>query len=180
MKQKLLFLLLSPILAGCLGYPESVKPVSGFQIQNYLGEWYEIARLDHKFERGLDNVTAVYSLRDDGGVKVQNRGYSEKKDEWKEAVARGYFVEQQDVGYLKVSFFGPFFGSYVIFELDDREYAFVCGSNTSYLWLLSREPKVSEQIKKKFITKIEKLGFDSKKLIWVSQTKNDANLSKYQ
>ena len=106
------------LLTGCMGIPENVSPVEPFKLEKYLGDWYEIARLDHSFERGLSRVTANYSLRDDGGVRVLNRGYSEKEKIWKQAEGKAYFVQRPDQGYLKVSFFGPFYGSYVVFELD--------------------------------------------------------------
>ena len=86
--------------------PAGVTPVAGFELERYLGKWYEIARLDHSFERGLSRVTAEYSLREDGGVRVLNRGYSAEKGEWDEAEGKAYFVETPDLGYLKVSFFG--------------------------------------------------------------------------
>jgi len=111
-------------LGGCLGYPDSVKPVNEFELERYLGKWYEIARFDHSFERGLESVTAEYSLRDDGGVIVKNRGYSIEKKEWSESVGKAYFVKETSTGYLKVSFFGPFYGSYVIFELDKKDYQY--------------------------------------------------------
>ena len=98
------------LLTGCVGVPKGVKPVQGFALDRYLGRWYEIARLDHSFERGLSHVTASYSMREDGGVRVLNRGYSEKKKEWKTAEGKAYFVKGPDEGYLKVSFFGPFYG----------------------------------------------------------------------
>ena len=136
----------SLLLGGCLGMPEGVKPVGEFELDRYLGKWYEIARLDHSFERGLEKVTAEYSLRDDGGVKVINRGYSARKGEWKEAEGKAFLVEDASTGYLKVSFFGPFYGSYVIFELERAgyQYAFVSGPDESYLWLLARTPQVSD------------------------------------
>ena len=128
--------LVALVLVGCTGVPRGVQPVKGFKLDRYLGKWYEIARLDHSFERGLTRVTAEYSLRSDGGVKVLNRGYSPAKKAWKEAEGKAYFVTTADQGYLKVSFFGPFYGSYVIFELDhkDYQYAVVSGPNKSYLW----------------------------------------------
>ncbi|MFC1684758.1 lipocalin family protein, partial [Pseudomonadota bacterium] len=130
------------LLTGCLGMPDTVKPVNNFELNRYLGKWHEIARLDHSFERGLEKITAEYSMRDDGGVSVINRGYSVEKDEWKVAEGKAYFVDDEDIGYLKVSFFGPFYGSYVVFEIDQEgyEYAFVSGPDRSYLWLLSRNP----------------------------------------
>src|SRR5690606_15320649 len=135
----------------------------------YLGKWYEIARLDHSFERGLEQISAEYSLRDDGGIKVINRGFSLKENQWREAEGKAYFVDKPNDGYLKVAFFGPFYGSYVIFALDQQnyEYAFVSGPNTSYLWLLSRTPTVEPELLAEFIDKASKLGFDTDKLIYV-------------
>lgn len=170
MKKILLTLFLCP-LAGCLGYPETVEPVTDFNLERYLGTWYEIARLDHPFERGLERVTAEYSLRPDGGIRVRNRGFSRENNEWNEAVGKAYFVRGPEEGYFKVSFFGPFYGSYVIFELDKEgyEYAFVTGSSKSYLWLLSRAPTVGGTLKKEFLKKAEELGFETEELIWVHQ-----------
>lgn len=161
-------LLLGLMLSGCLGMPEKVTPVENFELGRYLGLWYEIARLDHSFERGLDRVTAEYSVRDDGGVAVVNRGYAAGKDEWKVANGKAYFVDREDVGYLKVSFFGPFYGSYVVFELDDNyQYAFVSGPDTDFLWLLSRTPQLPPAIVEKFRRKSQAVGFDTSNLIYV-------------
>ena len=156
-------------LSGCTGLPQGVTPVKNFDKGKYLGKWYEVARLDHSFERGLDKVTAEYELFDDGGIKVTNRGYSSEDKKWEKAQGKAYFVGKEDEGHLKVSFFGPFYSSYVIFDLDHEnyQYAFVSGYNTSYLWLLSRTPTVSEEIRDKFIKKSEELGFDTKSLIYV-------------
>ena len=163
----LVFLLL--LIAACVRQPAGVTPVGGFELERYLGTWYEIARLDHSFERGLEQVTAHYSLREDGGVRVINRGYSIKKGEWEEAEGKAYFVESEDTGYLKVSFFGPFYGSYIVFELDqeDYRYAFVSGPDTSYLWLLSREPEVSAEVMREFRQRAGALGFDTGALLFV-------------
>jgi apolipoprotein D and lipocalin family protein len=159
------------LLTGCLGMPEGVRPVGNFELDRYLGKWFEIARLDHSFERGLTRVTAEYSMRDDGGVRVVNRGYSAEKGEWEEAEGKAYFVESPDRAYLKVSFFGPFYGSYVVFELDKRDYqyAFISGPDTSYLWLLSRTPYVSEEILQRFTERAAALGFDTEEIISVNQ-----------
>ena len=159
---------LFPLLVGCLGYPDSVQPVSGFDLRRYLGTWYEIARLDHSFERGLTNVSAEYTLREDGGVHVRNRGYSPANRGWKEAIGKAYFVEGADRGYLKVSFFGPFYGSYVVFELDADNYAFVCGPDRSYLWLLARNTEIPAELKSRFVEQARSFGFDASQLIWVS------------
>ena len=98
---KISIILLSLFLSGCLGLPEGIQPVNDFNLNRYLGKWYEIARLDHSFERGLNRVTAEYSLRDDGGVKVVNKGFSAKKNKWKEAEGKAFFARGQDEGYLK-------------------------------------------------------------------------------
>ncbi|MCG9875573.1 MAG: lipocalin family protein [Leptospiraceae bacterium] len=169
MIQKILLFLLSFFLCTCLGMPKQVKPVSGFELERYLGKWYEIARLDHSFERGLSQVTAEYSLKRDGGVLVSNRGYSETDREWKEAEGIAYFVNEKTDAYLKVSFFGPFYGSYVVFELDKEnyQYAFVSGPDINYLWLLARSPKIDQKIIDTFVHKASNLGFDTNRLIYV-------------
>ncbi len=160
-------------LSGCLAIPEGVQPVSGFEVDRYMGTWYEVARLDHRFERGLSNVTASYSLQDDGTVRVVNRGFSLDDQEWDDAIGKASFVEATDLAYLKVSFFGPFYGAYVVFELDqeDYQYAFVSGNTTSYLWLLSRTPTIDDALRARFIEKITTLGFDPQGLIWVDQSR---------
>jgi apolipoprotein D and lipocalin family protein len=159
------------LLMGCTGIPNNVKPVENFKLERYLGKWYEIARLDHSFERGLSRVTAEYSLRDDGGVKVVNRGYSSKDRSWKHAEGMAYFVNSPNQGFLKVSFFGPFYGSYIIIELDQDhyQYALVCGPNKSYLWILSREAQMNETIKKALVLTADALGFETAELIMVDQ-----------
>jgi len=161
--------LLALFITGCVGIPDNVKPVGHFDAGRYLGKWYEIARLDHPFERGLTRVSADYSLRDDGGVRVVNRGYSAKEGKWKEAEGKAYFVGSRDVGYLKVSFFGPFYGSYVVIDLDHENYghALVCGPDRSYLWILAREPRLDDSVKARLTAKAAALGFETGKLIFV-------------
>lgn len=161
--------LLAVLLGGCVKLPENVQPVTGFEADRYLGSWYEIARLDHSFEKGLSQVTAQYSLRDDGGIRVINRGYSEEEGEWQEAEGKAYFVEDENTGYLKVSFFGPFYGAYGIFELDKEsyDYSWVSGPDTGYLWLLARTPQVSDELKQRFVERTAELGFNTDELIWV-------------
>jgi len=168
-----LILLFSLFLSACTGLPEGITPVSDFEMNKYLGKWYEIARLEHSFERGLDKVNAEYSLRDDGGVKVINRGYSSEDKVWSEAEGKAYFVNSKNEGHLKVSFFGPFYGSYIVFELDKEnyQYSFVSGNNRSYLWLLARTPTVSQDIIDRFIFRSKELGFDTDKLIYVEQSR---------
>ena len=156
-------------LSGCLAVPDGIEPVDNFELNRYLGDWYEIARLDHSFERGLEAVKAEYSLRDDGGIRVINSGRDSKSQVAQQAEGRAYFVEEPNLGYLKVSFFGPFFGSYVIFELDENyQYAFIAGNNRDYLWLLARTPEVSEELIDQFISRASLLGFDTSQLIFVT------------
>lgn len=159
------------ILSGCVGIPEGVKPVENFQLERYLGTWHEIARLDHSFERGLSKVTADYSLREDGGINVVNRGFSAEKSAWQEAQGKAYFVNDADEGHLKVSFFGPFYGSYIVFELDTvgYQYAFISGPDKDYLWLLARTPTVKPEVIDKFISMSKSIGFDTSALIFVNQ-----------
>ncbi|NVD06892.1 lipocalin [Vibrio sp. JPW-9-11-11] len=167
--KKLILILTLVVLSGCMGMPSGVTPVNNFELERYLGTWYEVARLDHSFERGLSKVTATYSLREDGGVNVLNRGYSESEGVWEEAEGKAFFVDDADQGYLKVSFFGPFYGSYVVFELDQTnyQYAFVSGPNTDYLWLLSRSPEVDPLLLDAFIAAAKQRGFDTDNLIMV-------------
>lgn len=159
-------------LGGCLGIPEGVKPVKGFEIDRYLGTWYEIARLDHSFERGLSNVTAEYSMRDDGGVRVINRGYKTSAGKWKASEGKAYFVDDQALGKLKVSFFGPFYGAYNVIALDEQAYqwSLVAGPDTSYLWILSRTPVLEQAVVNQLIAEAQSHGFDTDKLIWVSHS----------
>lgn len=163
------WILLFLLLTGCVKIPEGVEPVKNFNLERYLGQWYEIARLDHSFERGLSRVTANYSMRPDGGVKVLNRGYSAEKNRWKEAEGKAYFVASPDTGYLKVSFFGPFYGSYIVFALDHENYRYsmVSGPDKTYLWILSRTPTISPETKTRLLKKAAESGFDTGKLIFV-------------
>ena len=163
--------LMTFLFAGCVGIPENIQPIDNFKIERYLGTWYEIARFDHSFERGLTKVTATYSLRDDGGVRVMNRGYLAEKNKWKEAEGKAFFVANPDQGYLKVSFFGPFYGSYIIMDLDrdGYQYSLICGPDRSYLWILARTPTLDDAIKQRLVSKASALGFDTTQLIYVDQ-----------
>ena len=169
MIKRLLFFI--PILiSACVNIPENVSPVTGFGVDQYLGTWYEIARLDHSFERGLERVTAEYSLRDDGGIKVVNKGFDSQKKRWKEAIGKAYFVGDSNLGSLKVSFWGPFYSSYNIIDLDKKKYSYslVCGPNKSYLWILAREPHMEESLKFELINRAKALGFETHKMIHVT------------
>ncbi|CNE75186.1 outer membrane lipoprotein Blc [Yersinia kristensenii] len=152
--------------------PKDVKIVDNFQLPRYLGTWYEIARLDHSFERGLDRVTANYSLRDDGGVKVINRGYNTKKQQWQESIGKAYFIGSPQQASLKVSFFGPFYGGYNVIDLDDEyQHALIAGPNREYLWILSRTPTIDNQTRDRLVAIAKNYGFPVEQLIWVEQGK---------
>ena len=168
---KKVFILIVALLTGCTGIPEGIKAVDGFDVNRYLGVWYEVARLDHRFERGLENVSATYTLRKDGGVDVLNKGYDTKAGEWRQAQGKAYFVEQPDKGRLKVSFFGPFYGGYNIIELDKKAYAYsiVTGPDRSYFWILSRTKHLPEATMQALIEQAKALDFATDKLIFVKQ-----------
>jgi apolipoprotein D and lipocalin family protein len=162
-------LIIMLILAGCVAIPADIEPVSHFELERYLGRWYEIARLDHSFERGLTNVTADYSLAEDGRVRVVNRGFRPAKDRWETAEGVAALVGEPDVGRLKVSFFGPFYGGYNIIALDMKayRYALVCGPNRSYLWVLAREPRLPPAVLDDLVAYARALGFATEELIMV-------------
>lgn len=156
-------------VVGCTAVPTGIEPVNGFDKTRYLGRWYEIARLDHRFERGLTAITAEYSLRDDGAIRVLNSGRRIDNGERDSAEGRAVFVSDERLAHLKVSFFGPFYGSYVVFELGEAyDYAFVSGPTKGYLWLLARQPDVDEELKAQFVTRAKELGFPVEQLIWAS------------
>jgi apolipoprotein D and lipocalin family protein len=158
------------VLAGCVGAPEGVEPVRGFEVERYMGRWHEIARLDHRFERGLEQVTATYALNPDGTVSVLNKGYNPAKGEWSEAEGKAKFVGAQDVGALKVSFFGPFYGAYNVIDLDPQyQHALVVGPNRSYLWILARSSALPADVVERLVGKAKALGFDTSTLIYVRQ-----------
>ncbi|GAL15201.1 lipoprotein Blc [Vibrio astriarenae] len=157
----------SLLVSGCTGKPSNVEPVSPFALDQYLGTWYEIARLDHSFERGLNKITATYALNDDGSVNVLNRGWNEKEQQWSEAVGKAKFVDSSDQGYLKVSFFGPFYGSYIVFHLEpDYSTALISGPNLDYFWILSRTPTLEAEQLNRYKEIAQQAGFDTEQLIY--------------
>ena len=159
------------LLAGCTAAPQGIMPVDTFKLDRYLGTWYEIARLDHRFERGLSQVSATYSKRSDGGVDVINRGFNSQTNKWKEAKGRAYFIGEPDVARLKVTFFWPFYGGYNVIELDQENYnyALICGPSKKYLWILARAKKLDAGIMESLIDNAKALGFNTSELILVKQ-----------
>lgn len=166
---RLLLIVFSTLILGsCTSIPEGAIPVTGFEKEKYLGKWYEIARMDFKFERNLNNTTAEYALLEDGLISVQNRGYNYLTDEWQEAKGKAKFVEDEDVGRLKVSFFGPFYGGYNIIGLTaDYQYALVAGGNLDLMWILGRDTNIPEDIKEEFLQIAADVGYQTEELIWV-------------
>lgn len=155
---------------ACSTIPKGAVAVQEFEKEKYLGKWFEIARFDFKFERNLDHTTAEYSLNDNGTIKVVNRGFNILKNKWSQATGKAKFVGNPTVAMLKVSFFGPFYAGYNVIAIDkDYKYALVAGANLNYLWILSRETTIPDNVKKEYIQKAKSIGFDTSKLMWIKQ-----------
>lgn len=147
--------------------PKGAEAVKPFDIKKYMGKWHEIARMDYFFEKSLDNATAEYSLNEDGTVKVINTGYNYKKSEKEESVGKAVFVGDPSEAKLKVTFGGPFYSGYNVIAIDKAyKYALVVGRNLNYMWLLSREISMPEDIKNEYLQKAKDLGFKTEKLVW--------------
>lgn len=168
MNNRALTLLLLALVAGCGQIPDGVEAVRGFDAERYLGTWYEVARLENRFERGLTRITANYSRRDGGGLEVVNRGFDAATGEWREARGRAKFAGPSDVAMLKVSFFGPFYAGYNVVDLDPTySHALVVGANRSYLWILSRQPDPPREVVERLVARAAALGFDTRSLVFV-------------
>ena len=168
---KYIILMAISLLTGCTTIPEGIKPISAFNVNRYVGKWYEIARLDNRFERGLNQITAEYSLRGDGGLNVINSGVDIETGEHKSAKGKAYFIDNPSVGSLKVSFFGPFYAGYHIIELDKQNYSYamIAGSDRDYLWILARKPKLDGIDLHNLIDKAKQLGFATQHLMYPEQ-----------
>jgi apolipoprotein D and lipocalin family protein len=155
--------------AACTGVPKGLVPVTGFEPERYLGKWYEIARLDHSFERNLSRVSATYTRADNGDILVRNMGFDAQSGAWKQVEGRARFLENESVGSLKVSFFGPFYGGYHIIALDRQHYSYamVAGPSRSYLWILGRNTTLDESIYADLVARAQAWGFDTSQLIRV-------------
>ena len=160
------------VLAGCTGRPAGIQPVQSFDASRYLGTWYEIMRLDHSFERGLTNVTATYTARDDGSIGVVNRGFDRRTCQWREAQGRAVFQGPRDVASLSVTFFWPFAGGYHVFALDRQDYAWamVSGPTRGFLWILARKPDLPPETRKALVAEARANGFAVDELILVDQS----------
>jgi apolipoprotein D and lipocalin family protein len=159
------------LVSGCaVSVPRNVQPVTSFDVQRYAGTWYELARIDHRFEKGLINTSAHYSLNPDGTVKVVNRGFNPEKKAWKEATGKARFLGDPRTAALKVSFFGPFYGGYNVVHLsEDYKTALVIGQDLDYFWLLSREKTLPPAQKQALLREAARLGVDLNKVIDVPQ-----------
>jgi len=158
------------ILSACTGIPKNLSTVKGFDSDKYLGTWYEIARLDHKFERGMSHVQATYAKRDKGGLTVLNKGYVQADKVWKSVEGKAFLNGEPDEGRLKVSFFGPFYGGYNILVLDKQyQYSMVAGPDRDMLWILSRTKVMDDRVYQYLIEQANTWGFDTKSLIKVDQ-----------
>ncbi|WP_353183678.1 lipocalin family protein [Parapedobacter lycopersici] len=147
--------------------PEKAQPVQPFDVKRYLGKWYEIARIDHRFERNLNNVTAEYGQAANGRIRVLNRGFNTKTDRWEQAEGKAMFVGNTAEARLKVSFFGPFYSGYNVIAIDpDYRYALVAGENLRYLWMLSRETTIPDTIRDKYLQVARSVGYDTGTLTW--------------
>jgi apolipoprotein D and lipocalin family protein len=176
MKNKKLLLILNILimlgLYSCSSIPKGVIAVNSFDKEKYLGKWYEIARLDFKYEKDLDNTTAEYSLNTNGTIKVDNKGYNVKTGEWKQAIGKAKFVRNDTIAMLKVSFFGPFYSGYNVIALDSNyKYALIAGANFKYLWILSRETSIPDEIKNKYLKIAKDYGYNISDLLWIAHDK---------
>jgi apolipoprotein D and lipocalin family protein len=159
------------LATGCaVSVPNHLQPVSPFDVQRYAGTWYEIARIDHRFEKGLVNTSAQYTLNADGTVKVINKGYNPEKKEWKTSEGKAQFLGDPKVAALKVSFFGPFYGGYNVVSLDPNyQVALVMGQDTDYFWLLSRNKTMPQDQIQQHLKKAQSMGVNVSKVILVPQ-----------
>lgn len=163
-------------LFGVTAAPEGLAPISGFQLERYLGLWYEIARMDHSFERGLSSVTAEYVSLPSGAVEVINRGYDDRHGAWREARGKATFRGASDVGQLKVAFFWPFHGAYNILVIDRAEYrwSLVAGPTRDYFWVLSRSPGMETSLRDRLVGEASTMGFAVERLIFVAHDRAPA------
>ncbi|CCG09205.1 lipocalin family protein [Pararhodospirillum photometricum] len=160
-------LAIGTVLCGCTGAPEGITPVR-FEASRYLGTWYEVMRLDHRFERGLTNVNATYGAMDNGRISVVNKGYDAAAGRWRRIEGSARFLEDSNTASLAVTFFWPLSGGYHVFDLDpDYTHALVSGPTRDYLWILARQPTLSDDILSPLIAKAQSLGFATQELIRV-------------
>ena len=150
--------------------PASVQPVGNFDISRYLGRWYEVARIDQRFEKGLVRTRAEYTLASNGAVQVVNRGFDPRRNRWEEARGKAQFVGSTDEAALKVSFFGPFYAGYHVVALDEQyRWAMVVGSSLDSFWILSRTPVLPTGVRQHLLAQAQQIGIDLDRILWVMQ-----------
>lgn len=155
-------------LNACRSIPKGASAVKPFDLKKYMGAWYEIARFDYKFEKNLNNVTASYSLNPDGSIKVDNKGFNYIKKMWKQSVGKAKPAGDLKEAKLRVSFFGPFYSAYNVIAIDTSyKYALVAGKRKRYLWILSRETSIPENVKDEYLKLATSIGYKTDGLIWV-------------
>ena len=164
---KMFAVLAAAVVTGCVSGPKvDNTPVAALDLNCYLGEWYEIARFDHSFERDVEQAKANYTLNEDGTIKVVNSGIKDGKS--KTAIGKGKRTENPAL--LRVSFFGPFYADYRVMTIDaDYTYALVGSGGADYLWILSRTRALSAAAKSKLLAEAKRRGYNTGKLIWVKQ-----------
>lgn len=157
-------------LSACATHtPTGVQAVD-FDVDRYAGHWYEVARIDHIFEKGLVRTSADYSRNADGTIRVVNRGFDPARQQWKESVGKARFVGAPTQAALKVSFFGPFYGGYNVVALDPQyQWAMVVGSSLDYFWILSRTPTLPQEVKDRLMAQARALGVNEQQVLWVLQ-----------
>lgn len=159
---------------SCASIPQKAKPVENFEVNRYLGTWYEVARFDFRFEKDLDNTSANYTLDKKGNVIVMNSGYNFVKKKWSIADGLAKFRGDKNIAALKVSFFGPFYSGYNVIALDENyQYALIAGKSLDYLWILSRTKELPDEIKTEYLKIAEDIGYDTSRLIWIKHDKDD-------
>ena len=175
MNTRMMLVALAAAVAGCVSGPKvDNAPVAALDLNRYLGEWYEIARFDHSFERGIERAKANYTLNEDGTIKVVNSGIKDGKP--KTAIGKGKTTDKP--GLLRVSFFGPFYADYRVMLIDkEYTYALVGSGGADYLWILSRTPGLPETAKSELLAEARRRGYDTDQLIWVRQGKNETTRS---
>jgi apolipoprotein D and lipocalin family protein len=169
----LLLLLPAALLLFSCGTPkelrtDNIPSVKELDLEKYAGTWFEIIRLDHSFERGLQNVTATYIPKEDGKIKVINKGYHTEDEEWREAEGKAYVPDDNKPGELKVSFFLWFYADYKVIKLDeDYQWAMVTSTSKEYLWILSRQAEMDSKTLDQLLEYARKENFPLEKIVYV-------------
>ena len=161
--------MLFPFVACSNAITVDNTPIPSINLDRYLGKWYEVARFDHFFEKGLDNCTAMYEYNENGTVKVTNTGWN--GEDWKESIGKAKTTATPAL--LRVSFFGPFFSDYRVLMVDeDYSVALVGGSNDKYLWILARQPQLDSVVLNSVLKEAQRRGYNTNNLVWVDQSYN--------